>query len=427
VLVYDVDTEGRVHMLFPYRRLDPHWVTGGREYVLPGPHSSYALTIEGPPGVEYIQALASLEPFQQLPEWMDPDAEPADYNLDNSDWRSGGTVVGDPFLGLERVNRSILPYDCDEEDCYSAAYTSYYVERKVSYPRYLCADCHGPYAGVYYDPYGTRCSVFEIRVDYDWRWRRHWPFYGNPYWYYFRRNDCPPRYFSFKPRWSSNDGWIRFRDSFGEKVLWKRDAGPDPKAGDDPRWREHRGGGGGGGSIGGGGSGGGGGGGRGSAGGATPPSGSFGGSSRDRVRTQPVRVPVQPTPPAEEPVRFRSRSREVAPPSQPRVDVGQSRTPPSSGGSQDRARDPGRDQPRREQPAREQPRREEPAREQPAREQPRRQEPAREQPKREEPAREQPRQEPAREQYRQAAPPRPEPDRQAPARSEPARERPGRG
>ena len=414
VLVYNLDTEGHFHLLYPYHRTDPHWVSAGREYVLPGAHSSYVMNIEGPPGVEYIQALASLEPFQQLPEWMDPDWAPAEEDLSNPNWRDEGLVVGDPFVGMERINRGILPYDCDEEDCYSAAYTSYYVEHKVNYPRYLCSDCHGPSADVYYDPYAVSCPVFEVRVDYDWRWRRHYPFYGRPYWYYFRRADAPPRFLGLKQRWSSEDGWIHFRDSFGENVLWKKNPGWDPKAGGDPRWLEHRddgrgggrgSGGGGGGSGSGGGAtfgGGGGGGGGGGHAGAPPPGRQTPG--RDfgfrRVRPQPVRVPVQPAPQGPEPLRFWSRSREVAPPSSPRVGIrpqnpsgGQPPVKQSDGGSgggrdskQGSSRpEPAREQPRQE-PAREQPRHE-PAREQPSRDQGQRQEQSRPAQPRPEPSR----------------------------------------
>src|SRR5207245_2954336 len=118
-------------------------------------------------------------------------------DADNADWRPADRIEGDPFVSMERINRSLLPYDCDEQDCFSAAYSTFYVERKTPYPRYLCADCHGPYSSTLYDPYESQCSVFEVRVDYDWRWRRRDPFYFTPYWYYYRRADCAPRYYAY--------------------------------------------------------------------------------------------------------------------------------------------------------------------------------------------------------------------------------------
>ncbi len=287
-VIYNVDTQGNVHLLYPYRPLDPHWVEGGREYVLPAPRSSYDLVVDGPPGIEYIQALASREPFQQLPDYMDPEYDPSQDGVDSeTGWREGGHIVGDPYLGMERINRSILPYDCDEQDCYAAAYTSFYVERKVAYPRFLCNDCHGPNADMYHDPYQSVCSVFEIRVDYDWRWRRGYPYYHNPYWYYFRRADCAPRFYGYKQRWSSDDGWVRFKDTFDRRVLWKKNPGEDPKAGG------------------------------GSGGYFTAPRGGSGKprspskDERDRVRQRPVKPPVGKTPSGDETVRFRDRSHEV--------------------------------------------------------------------------------------------------------------------
>ena len=303
VVLYNVDTQGRVHLLYPYRRGDPHYVQGGREYQLPGSSARYDLVVDGPPGVEYVQALASREPFQQLPDYLDPDGVTSDFDPLDPEWRDGGTIVGDPFLGMERINRAILPYDCDEEDCFSASYASFYVERKVPYPRYVCADCHGPFADALYDPYATRCSVFDIRVDYDWRWRRHFPFYRQPYWYYFRRADVAPRFYGYKQRWSSRDGWVRFRYTFGERVLWKKNPGPDRKAGGGGYFRgDDR---------------------RGQPPPAAPSAPGGGARMRDewrrrRFHPEPVPQPTQLAPGGEEakesaPIRFRSRSREIPP------------------------------------------------------------------------------------------------------------------
>ncbi len=345
LLLYNVDTEGRVHLLYPGRRFEPHWVTGRREYVLPGPSAGYDLRVDGPAGVEYVQALASLEPFQRLPDYLDPDAgDPADEDgaeLVRGDWRNRGRIVGDPFKGMDRINRSILPYDCDENDCYAGGYCSYYVQKKVSYPRYLCADCHGPAAWHAFDPYSSRCSVFDIRADYDWRWRPRRPFYGSAYWYYWRRSDCPPRYFTFRNRWSSDDGWVRFRDAFGDRVIWKKNPGDDRKD-DDRNWR-----------------------GKGSGDAPHDPSGKSGngwGRGGRRVNRDPVQVPAREKDSGEDtPVRFRSRSRDLAPP----PEEGRRREPEAvpvpapPPKDEDRRRDP-KPQPVPEEPKREEPRREDP-------------------------------------------------------------------
>jgi hypothetical protein len=59
VVVYDVDTMGRVRVLFPEDPYDDGFVRGGQVVRLPGRGAGYRLLVSGPAGVERIVALAS--------------------------------------------------------------------------------------------------------------------------------------------------------------------------------------------------------------------------------------------------------------------------------------------------------------------------------------------------------------------------------
>ncbi|HEY6808767.1 MAG TPA: DUF4384 domain-containing protein, partial [Gemmatimonadales bacterium] len=63
VTVLRVDTDGRVRMLFPREPWEDNFVRGTREYEVEGAVSSNAFTIDDAPGVGYIFAVASADPF----------------------------------------------------------------------------------------------------------------------------------------------------------------------------------------------------------------------------------------------------------------------------------------------------------------------------------------------------------------------------
>jgi len=73
VLVFNVDTEGYVHLIYPYGPEDPPYVDGGRAYRIPSRSDPYDLVADGPPGIEYVVAVASPYPFQNLPWYLSAD------------------------------------------------------------------------------------------------------------------------------------------------------------------------------------------------------------------------------------------------------------------------------------------------------------------------------------------------------------------
>lgn len=68
VVLYDIDTRGQLHVLFPFDPWQDNYVQAGRVYELPGDWDDFALTVEGPTGYEFIQAVASPYPLD-LPDW----------------------------------------------------------------------------------------------------------------------------------------------------------------------------------------------------------------------------------------------------------------------------------------------------------------------------------------------------------------------
>ena len=68
VVLYDIDTRGQLHILFPFDPWQDNFVQAGRVYELPGDWDDFALTVDGPAGDEYIQAIASPYPLD-LPDW----------------------------------------------------------------------------------------------------------------------------------------------------------------------------------------------------------------------------------------------------------------------------------------------------------------------------------------------------------------------
>lgn len=214
VLLYNIDTEGYIHLIYPFRPGDPVHVQGGESYRVPSRHDPYDLVAEGPEGVEYVVALASPVPFQNLPWYLAPglsDESRDRGDADSEDDMEDGVIVGDPFVGMERLHRRIVP--SGKEDRVATADTYFYIERRVEYPRYVCADCH--HRTYWFDPYTNVCNVIEIRIDAN--WARYVPLRvgsARPRYYYQVRSGAPDRYRAWKERWSSLDGSSNLRTKF---------------------------------------------------------------------------------------------------------------------------------------------------------------------------------------------------------------------
>ncbi len=187
-VVYRIDTEGRVSVLWPRSRMDDGFVFGGHEYVLPvqgGPR----LRVADVEGEGFVEAVVSRYPF-------DLRALEVDFHHETGGKPYDFRVAGDPFLAMNEVNYAVTGL-ADTEDYVVTNYASYYVHRTVDHPRYLCGQCHD---GVGYDPYDDTCKL-EITVDY--RWANGW---WGTYGYYPAY--CYPAYVYVDP-WTWRP-WVNF-------------------------------------------------------------------------------------------------------------------------------------------------------------------------------------------------------------------------
>jgi hypothetical protein len=164
VIVYEIDTDGYLRLLFPYGCGSDGFVEGGYAYRIgTGPLNRYYVT--GPRGVEYIHVLSSFTPFRTL-YWHGCDGYEA-YAYDVS-WRGFSDywgcalpprVYGDPYIAMQSIDEFIC-YDALEAGAAYADFTYFYVDEVVTYPRYVCYDCHGFRPHI--RPYVHVCTGFSI-------------------------------------------------------------------------------------------------------------------------------------------------------------------------------------------------------------------------------------------------------------------------
>jgi len=174
VTIFRVDTDGRVRILFPQDPNDPNLAHGGETYTVGGLDGQDAFMVDDYPGVGYVFAVASADPFI-----YDPLEANDHWSMQQVANLTDGRIHGDPYSSLQEMVQHIMP---DGYADYDTHLLPYYVEQHYQYPRFLCYDCHSyvPYA--YWDPYSHFCSRFSLFVYYD-------PFYFYPsYWY-------PSRYY----------------------------------------------------------------------------------------------------------------------------------------------------------------------------------------------------------------------------------------
>jgi len=187
VTILRVDTDGQIRVLFPRDPWEDNFVRGGREFEVQGSRDDDAFYVDDYPGVGYIFAVASPDPF-------DYDAI---TNGDHWDYRvvSDGRVRGDPYVALTDLAQRIVP---ENDNDWDYDLVPYYVERHYDYPRFLCYDCHSYASYSSWDPYAYSCVRFRIVVFDD-------PYYY-PYRYYggtrvvFTRPYRPEPRFIFKDR-----------------------------------------------------------------------------------------------------------------------------------------------------------------------------------------------------------------------------------
>ena len=199
-VVYRIDTEGEVSILWPRSRFDDGFVFGGHEYKLPVA-GKRRLVAGGEAGEGFVEAIVSSYPF-------DLRELELDFHHEYADEPYRFQVAGDPFLAMNEVNFVVTGLE-DAGDYVVTNYVSYYVHHKVDHPRYLCNQCHFD-DEVAFDPYRDNCTL-EITVNHEWDngWWDNYGYYPvyyqpvyvytdpwtwNPWvnWWYYPRYRCAP-------------------------------------------------------------------------------------------------------------------------------------------------------------------------------------------------------------------------------------------
>lgn len=159
-VVYHIDVEGRVSVLWPTSRYSDGFVFGGHEYRLPS-RGGDQLRTESEEGQGFFHAVVSSYPFDLRDLQLDFHHEPEPVAHDFY-------VAGDPFLAMNEVNYVVTGLE-DPSQYAVSNYASYYVHRPVDHPRYLCFQCHD--GNESYDPYQDTCT---ITIEYDYGWHNQW-------------------------------------------------------------------------------------------------------------------------------------------------------------------------------------------------------------------------------------------------------------
>ncbi len=162
VTIVRIDTDGRVDILFPEDPYDNAEVRGGHTYRVYG-HGHESFVINDYPGMGYIFAIASWEAF---------DYERVSRGRQWDYRHAGGRVHRDPYTAARDFAELLL---VDTRAAYSFDVAEYHVERRVSYPRFLCYDCHAYRPYPVWNPYSHACVKFRIVV------------WDDPYYYPYRR------------------------------------------------------------------------------------------------------------------------------------------------------------------------------------------------------------------------------------------------
>ncbi|MBK7716785.1 MAG: DUF4384 domain-containing protein [Gemmatimonadetes bacterium] len=155
VTILRVDTDGRIRVLFPIDPWEDNWARGGRTFEVLGRERDEAFRVDDYPGVGYLFAIASEDPFNY------DDLVRGDH----WDYRaiSDGRVRGDPYVAVADLAERI-----GQADAYDYDVAEYNVERHYDYPRFVCYDCHTYASWRYWDPYSHYCSRFRIVIYDDW-------------------------------------------------------------------------------------------------------------------------------------------------------------------------------------------------------------------------------------------------------------------
>lgn len=133
-VVFDIDTDGYVNLLYPRQANSIQRILAHQPYDIPS-DPTRELLVSGNPGIEFVFAVSTADRGaineQEVAFFLAEEGKPF-----NARYR----VTGDPFLAANRIASRLIQgiaYKRDE----SIAYSYFYVDDAVDFPRYLCGEC----------------------------------------------------------------------------------------------------------------------------------------------------------------------------------------------------------------------------------------------------------------------------------------------
>ncbi len=206
VVVFNIDTDGFVHLLYPEDGKSLRKFSSGRVYEFPE-DPDRALVVGGSEGIEFLFALAvenrDYINEQEVRFLADNENLPEDRKF---------RLTGDPLLGANRV-ASQLVRGIAQRPGVTLSFTYFYIDKSVDYPRYLCEDCYDKGT----DPYASGMPLYVASADFEKTERLVYPLeqgfvrdypeastLGNPgSSYEGTESQVTKVYVSYYPRWDS--------------------------------------------------------------------------------------------------------------------------------------------------------------------------------------------------------------------------------
>jgi hypothetical protein len=152
VVVFNIDTEGFVNLLYPAKGERPVHVREGETYLIPDDNSEL-LVVEGRTGVEFLFVLV-------VPERDDIDRRELDYLGKANDLPAEERyrIDGDPFIAANIIAGELVRGISRREGIF-LDYTYFFINERVAYPCYLCGECDGATAG--------GCDEYIVTANFD--------------------------------------------------------------------------------------------------------------------------------------------------------------------------------------------------------------------------------------------------------------------
>ncbi|MEJ2720998.1 MAG: DUF4384 domain-containing protein [bacterium] len=156
VVVFDIDTEGFVHLLYPRDGKTLRRISANRIYYIPE-YEDESLVVAGKKGIEFVFALAAPHhddfDMTELGFLIDSDKLPLERRF---------RIDGDPFLAANRIAGQLIR-GISHRNGVTMSFTYFYLNEAVDFPRYLCTDCYETGK----DPYGPNMPVYVASADFE--------------------------------------------------------------------------------------------------------------------------------------------------------------------------------------------------------------------------------------------------------------------